>query len=149
MSDKKDLVEKFQCPGCVCGSDTNCGQYKPNPEVGSCMSHVVGTIVGGRHVALGLPKGFCNTGWDSNRADGFGERFKQRNVVDMRFFKKGEDPGYDRLNVPTWAMVHEGYLLVRVHMPRIDRTCIDVIEGGTLEMVPKAIDVGAFINEID
>lgn len=30
--ENSELVEKFQCPGCVCGGDTTCGQYEPDDD---------------------------------------------------------------------------------------------------------------------
>jgi len=46
-------------------------------------------------------------------------------------------------------MVKDGFLFVRTYSPRINHCSIDVIEAGDLDMVPEAIDVGKFIDEID
>ncbi len=57
---KKSMVEKFQCPGCVSGSNTKCGSFKLEEPYGfHCSGHVPGTtfMPGGR-IFLGLPKGF-------------------------------------------------------------------------------------------
>jgi hypothetical protein len=64
---------------------------------------------------------------------------------------------WDQFNVPVWAMEggksgdpdHAGFLFVRTYSPRVNRMAVDVIEGGTLELVPNAIDVGKFYDKID
>jgi hypothetical protein len=64
MSDVRVLIEEFICPGCVCGSDTNCGKFENGPTEGSCKEHVLGTfILGLGNFSLGLPKGFNRPGW--------------------------------------------------------------------------------------
>ena len=56
----KNAVEKYQCPGCVCGCDISC--YKGDGN-GECEKHVAGTRISsiGR-VFLGMPKGFHRLG---------------------------------------------------------------------------------------
>lgn len=56
---------------------------------------------------------------------------------------------WNKFNVPVWAMEHEGHLLVRTLVPRLGMTFIDIIEEGTLDMVPNAINVSEFTDEID
>lgn len=139
---KEQMVEEFQCPGCVLGGNTQCGKYVWDDRELRCSSHVLGTMVGlGNPVALGLPKGFCKPGWND---DG-----RQRNKIAVRLFPQGEIPVWDRLNVPVWAMEQNGFLFARTFAPRIDFTWVDVIEGGTLAMCPNAINVAEFIDEID
>ena len=138
----KTMVEKFQCPGCVAGGDTNCGSYKYDEMELRCTSHVLGTMIGlGNNIALGMPKGFNKPGF---KDDG-----TIRNRIDIRLFKSGEKPEWDNLNVPVWAMVEDGFLFVRTFAPRINMSWVDVIEGGDLGLVPDAINVAEFINEID
>ena len=143
MNDKiKNLVEKFQCPGCVYGGDTNCGSYKYNPGELRCTSHVLGTSLGlGNLIALGLPKGF--------NKPGFGDDGYAKNKMDIRLFGKGDYLEWDKLNVPVWAMEQDGFLFVRTFAPRINCSWVDVIEDGTMSMVPNAINVANFIDEID
>lgn len=57
------LVEKFQCPGCLLGHDRTCGEFKlytpPGTRSSVCIGHVAGTMFfPGGAVYLGLPKGF-------------------------------------------------------------------------------------------
>jgi hypothetical protein len=136
----KELVEKFQCPGCVCGMNTDCGEYNYDHREMRCVSHICGTQLGlGNVIALGMPKGFNKTGF----------REQSRNKIDIRLWRKGTNPEWDRLNVPVWAMEKDGFLFVRTFAPRINMSWVDVIECGTLKLCPQAIDVSKFINEID
>lgn len=147
---KKDanakMVERFQCPGCVGGGDTKCGRYVPDTSRGGhrCSGHVIGTVImpGVGHIALGMPRGFNRPGLDDSRK-------QTRNAFDVRLFTSGTAPTWDRLNVPVWAMEHEGCLFVRTYQPRLNVAFVDVVEDGTLALVPNAIDVGQFYNEID
>lgn len=97
------------------------------------------------HIALGMPKGFNRTRRNGNPDPLFGTD----NKLKVFFWEEGTSPGWDRLNVPVWAMEEDGYLFVRTYAPRIDKTWIDVVEGGKLSMVPQAINVGEFYDEID
>lgn len=136
------LVGLFQCPGCACGSDTDCGRYQYDPAEFRCVSHVLGTHIGlGNPVALGMPKGFNKPGWTQ---DGHA-----RNKIDIRLHPAGTYPSWNNLNVSVWALEKDGFLFVRTFAPRMNFTWIDVIEGGTLSLCPAAINVADFIDEID
>lgn len=143
----KQLVEEFQCPGCVCGMDITCGAFQLATDHNAieCIGHVIGThLMGVGSIAIGLPKGFCRPG--NHRVSG---EWKHRNQMNIRLWPEGTHPNWDRFNVPVWAMVKDGYLFVRTYAPRINSTWTDVVEGGTLELVPGADDVGQFYDEID
>lgn len=147
------LVEKFQCPGCMLGSDTECGSFKLNDALGagaSCKPHVAGTVfmLGGR-VYLGLPKGFNKAGPLVDR-DAFYEGAKNN----IRLWTFGTHPEWNNCNVAVWAMDgvddYAGFLLVRTMLPRIGLNFIDIIEGGErAKLCPNALDVATFIDEID
>ena len=140
------MVEEFQCPGCVCGGDIKCGSYKQGPYGTACDGHVLGTSIGiGNSFALGLPRGFNKPGFDIDPKGGF----KVPNEMSIRLWKKGDAPDWDHLNIPVWAMEKGGHLFVRTYCPRINYGHVDVIQGGTLDMVPNAVDVSAFKGEID
>lgn len=134
------MVEKFQCPGCVVGSNTRCGRYKDGGDDQDghfCASHVVGTTLNfSIHIALGLPKGFNRSGPDENFAG-------SRNVMRIRLWPKGvrRTPA-DTFNRDVWAMVEDGFLFVRSYSPRIDVGTVHVVEGGTLKDASGALDVG-------
>lgn len=69
----------------------------------------------------------------------------------MRLYTKDgfKNDIWSRFNVAVWAMERDGFLFVRTYMPRVDVTVVDVIEGGTLALVPDAVNVGEFVDEID
>lgn len=145
-SDESNAVERlvtmFQCPGCMCGSDTKCGTYKYVNREQRCVSHTLGTMINlGNIIALGLPMGFNKPGLDQNGA--------ARNKMDIRLWPKGTHPHWNHLNIPVWAMEEDGFLFVRTYAPRVNFAWVDVIENGTLLMVPEAINVANFINTID
>jgi hypothetical protein len=143
---KEEMVEQFICPGCVGGSDTKCGSYEPNPRhkiESTCIKHVVGTSsLGFGSFALGLPKGFCRAGFEPIT-------MRHHNTMYINCWLEGTHPDWDKLNVPVWAMEEDGFLYVRTYSPRINEARTDVIEKGTLALVPGAVDVGKFIEEID
>lgn len=141
----KQMVEAFQCPGCVCGSDVTCGHYKWDSVWLRCTSHVLGTMRGlGNSFALGLPKGFCKPGWDFTK-----DPPRSRNTIDVRLWTTGTAPDWDSFNVAVWALERDGFLFVRTFAPRVNITWVDVIEGGTLAMVPLAINVATFLDQMD
>ena len=139
------MVEKFQCPGCVCGSDTKCGKFCWDAEWQRCVSHVLGTMVGlGNSIALGMPKGFNKPGFNLSK-----DPMLAYSQMLIRLWPGPEIQTWDHLNVAVWAMEQDGFLFVRTYCPRINVGYVDVIQGGTLELVPNAIDVSKFIGEID
>lgn len=140
----EEMIEKFQCPGCMSGGDTHCGHYSLNENYGiSCSSHYAGTMIFGiGKILLGLPKGF-------NRIGPLESEYQK---VYLRLWLAGQKPVWDKFNVPVWAMVEDGFLFTRTYSPRNNKTNVDIIEGGTLEDIPsefKIINVGKFKDEID
>lgn len=133
-----DLIRRFQCPGCIHGHDCNCEKFEllEADDWFMCASHHPATyIVGIGLICLGLPKGFCRTE-------------KKANHEYIRIHKN-KSFRWDKLNVAVWALEHVGFLFVRTYMPRIGRDVVDVIPGGTLDLVPNAYDVDKFIDDID
>lgn len=126
----EQMIREFQCPGCASCCDDLEDLHDINSEYGHfCKRHIVGTtILGVGHIALGLPDGFNRTKNNENR-------------IDVRLWTIGTAPEWDPLNVPVWAMEKDGFLFVRTFLPRLDMSYVEVIEGGTIEMVPQAIDV--------
>jgi hypothetical protein len=142
---KEEMIEKFQCPGCVSGPNPKkCPAFKLDTQYGfKCSGHVLGTSVNLQfNIALGLPKGF-------NRPSPQDDMMRTRNVLQLALWLKDTNPAWDKFNIPTWAMEHEGFLLVRTYSPRTDRGRVDVVEGGTLALVPNALDVSKFVDDFD
>jgi len=153
-----EMIDEFQCSGCIHGpNSSSCPEFnlrQESPNFGgtgiyfNCKSHWPGTIAApGGKFCLGLPKGFNKTGY-AYISD------LQKDISYIRLFAKPEDvvpkDHWNHLNVPVWAMVSDGYLFVRVFSPRVNTTTVDVIKGGTLDMLPpNVIDVSKFVDQID
>lgn len=145
MTVKLTMVREFQCSGCVRGSSpTTCDRVaiKDAPwgphTMFACEAHAVGTtILGIGQIYLGMPKGFNRVG-DASSED-----------TRVRLWAQGNQPSWNHLNVAVWAMEHDGYLFVRTYAPRTNTTYVDIVEKGTLGMVPNAINVAEFYDEID
>ena len=144
-----EMVGEFQCPGCTCGGKNtmdDCGNIEQSHGMPwTCSNHSAGTMMfpGGK-IMLGLPRGFNKVGLNRSA---FSD--KQHNPIRL-WPKDGHPPKdfWDHLNVAVWATEENGHLFVRTYSPRINVNWIDVIEGGTLEMVPNAINVAEFVDEI-
>lgn len=120
----KKMVETYQCPGCVCGSDASC--YKKGDGL-ECKAHVTGTqmmpCIG--RIFLGLPKGFCQLGACENTKISI-------------FFSFEDKPGwdYDKLNIPVWKHLDKnGNTLVRGLCPRINYPFLHIFMGDCREKI--------------
>lgn len=135
---QEEMVRKFLCPGCVCGHNTECGQYKEQePGIGGCSGHVLGTFImpAPGLIALGMPRGF------NRPVSCVSENIRDGKML-IRTYPKGSTwPQYDVFNVPVWVREEEGFLFVRVAMPRIAGWAVDIIEGAHPSDYPEAKDV--------
>ncbi len=110
------VVEHYQCPGCVCGSDFKCFELGNGIE---CGKHVPGTleypIVG--KFFLGLPKGF--------------NRLGHVNEMRIQIFNKFSNGwGYDKFNVPIWKYLDgQGNTIIRGLCPRINAPFLHIFLG--------------------
>ena len=145
-----EMVGEFQCPGCTCGSKStmeDCGDIKLVVDTWRCENHSAGTMMfPGGQIYLGMPRGFNKAGLNASylSAD------KPHKAI--RLWPKDSPPKADQwnnLNVAVWAMEKDGFLFVRTYCPRINANFIDVVEGGSLSLVPNAINVAEFVDEID
>ena len=142
----KGMIERFQCPGCVHGSDTNCPLFtlEERGDGRRCSAHVLGTSIGLQNkFALGMPKGFNKPRIKPDRA-------ALESTMRIWFYPKGSDPDvFDWLNVPVWVLEDDGFLFIRLYSPRIDDSCVLVLEGAEASDLPQAIDVSGRLGEID
>ena len=142
---EQKMIEQFQCPGCVCGGDTECEAFtfESLPNMFRCKAHVPGTtIVPGGRVSLGLPKGFDKVGM-------LIERERDERSTNIRFLINPLKE-YDHLNVPVWAMEKDGFLFIRTMCPRLNYTYVDIVKNGDMHKIcPQAINGAVFIDEID
>ncbi len=152
MTTRLKMINEFQCPGCTAGSGTEgCRALKvENRDGAACDGHVPGTFrLGGPLWSLGLPKGFNQVGARYvRRHDGPDEPRGGRSYI--RLWPNGETPSFwNTYNVPVWAMVKDGYLFVRTYSPRTNFGYVDVVQGGTLDMVPNAVNIEPFLDDMD
>lgn len=125
------LTEELQCPGCVIGSDTACGNYRVGPH-GQCAAHAMGTMMTGAGIfALGFPKGFCRPGFEIDGHSPYGPPMnaevrtwtingvKLETEVGETYGGLGGDS--IRFNVPVARTTWHGRAVVLVHSPRTNR----------------------------
>ena len=136
----KQAVEKFQCPGCVNGSDTQCGAFEEQSYSKACKNHCAGTMaLGAGMFYLGMPKGFDKVG--------FAISADLKNNI--RIFSPDKLDGlYDLFNVPVWYQEIEGNLFVRCFIPRRNTAYIDIILGGKAEDI-QIKSLGTTIGEVE
>lgn len=143
MTDREvvEIVKAFQCPGCMSGPDpSSCPEFDIDANLGSCAGHQCGTYkVGAGLLALGLPKGF--------------DRVRSGCDIPIRILDKDSNDfktWYDRFNLPFWGIEEEGYLILRVYSPRIDRCEIHIVKGAKLSDVDFSVtNVREFYDDID
>ena len=144
----KEMIEEYQCPGCVCGSDTSCGKYKESTAFNGvfCESWVPGTIVWPNGaIALGMPKGF-NKGHKPYRAPSFNDRGN----YPMSFLTSDQTFEFNKFNVAVWCLEMKNALFVRMFSPRINMTVTLVFDGKTQKDVcPEATNIQSILDEMD
>jgi hypothetical protein len=152
---KIELVEQYQCPGCMNGPNpSECPQFS-EANYGCANHHAATGMAPHGLLFLGLPKGFNRVGLNAQRSI---VSDAEKMPGQLRVFENVEAAGattiygtaYDKFNVPVWAMDHEGDLLVRCFSPRVGVHYVDVIGGAKrADVCPDAIDVAEFIDDID
>lgn len=145
-----NMINDFQCPGCISGSSTECGSFKMKEEHGffGCKAHIAGTMISGiGSINLGLPKGFNRVG--CTFPHGMPKEMRTDNI---RLYAEMPKNRWDKFNIPAWAREHEGFLYVRTYLPRTNRTFVDVIHNGKIADIPDItvpINVSEFVDDID
>jgi hypothetical protein len=137
MDNKRKNIEEFQCPGCVSGSDTECGNFclYDHHNLYRCENHTAGTMNLVGKFFLGMPKGF-------NKANN-----------ETKIFFNDDNFYYDHLNIPVWALEKDGYLFVKQISPRINQVFVEIYKGKTFDELkddfPFVQNVADFIDDID
>jgi hypothetical protein len=133
----QNVIEEYQCSGCVSGSDTTCFEPNSNGGVG-CGKHCAGTMafpaVG--KFFLGMPKGF-------NR---LGDSSKLKPII-FENFESGW--GYDKFNIPVWKYLKDGHTFVRGMQPRRNETFIHIFLEDCLNKIDCFEVTEADIDEMD
>lgn len=110
----KEIIEEYQCTGCLKGSGISCFASNPQGGIG-CGSHKAGTYMSSVGAFfLGMPKGFNRT----NNQDGL------KPIIFQNF---ADGWGYTKYNVPVWKYLSEdGHTFVRGISPRINSPFVHV-----------------------
>lgn len=116
-------IENLLCPGCVCGSDTECGSFKPAQT--GCDGWVPGTLLcPGGSIALGFPTGFDKIPANSFQRHGRGKFTNRDHHIcitqeDLDMFV-GDPP----FNLIIWWLRRGEYTYLKVYRPRLCYTCV-------------------------
>jgi hypothetical protein len=122
-------IEEYQCSGCVCGSDIECGKFKKDGSLNiACSAHVAGTR-GSPHIGrffLGMPKGF--------------NRIGEQDTLSIHIFTTQDDQNtqreYDHFNLPIWKQKNDsGHIFIRGYVPRLNQGFLHIILAGNYEFI--------------
>lgn len=131
-------VERYQCSGCILGSDTSCFKVNENAGGVGCGEHFAGTIISDiGKVFLGLPKGFNRLGHLEN----------MKPIIFNSFFDWGY---YDNFNRPVWKHLDKhGNTLVRGLMPRRNEPFLHIFLENCLSKINCLAISNKDIDEMD
>lgn len=128
-----DLVNEYQCPGCVNGTDTaTCRLLEM--AVDGCAKHTAGTMGNGGSFALGVPKGF-------NR---FGPSPLRRIDVYTSYTSLlSHAPNVKTIySLPVWKHLDkQGNTIIRWFSPRTNCGWSTVIAGDCRAELPTAVEI--------
>lgn len=143
----KNGIEEYQCPGCITGSNIECGEYVKRDWSESCGKHFAATSIGmSIKIFLGMPTGFNRTG------TAMGEDIKLKLDIfesfDTVWDKSGEP--YDKYNIPVWKHLNEkGHTLVRGLSPRNNAPFLHVILEDCMDKIECFEVTQELMNEMD
>jgi len=133
-----EAIENYQCPGCVSGSNTKCGQFENKM---GCNRHCPGTaILGVGHILLGMPRGFNKI---------------RENKVRIYIFNTFDElsssfENFNFLNMPIWKFKDKfNNTLIRIFMPRISTSCIAVVLEDCIDKIECFEITDNELKEID
>ena len=134
----KNAIEKYQCPGCLTDSDTEC--FKNNQMGGlGCGKHRVGTMspeIGS--FFLGMPKGFNRVGLQNGLKPNIYETFESSQWK------------YDMWNIPVWKHLNKyNHTLVRGISPRTNWPFLHIFLENYIDKIKCLEITESDINEMD
>lgn len=136
----KNLIETYQCPGCVAGPNPNsCESFLQGPH--GCTGHRAGTFMfPAGQILLGLPRGFNRVGSTENPI------YLHINDAELDTFE-----WKSKFTVPTWKHLDEhGNTLMRVYLPRLNTGATHVYKGNTAFYLVNCLEIRAEdIEEMD
>jgi hypothetical protein len=131
-----EIVEKYQCSGCVCGCDTSC--YEKTDYGVGCEKHVVGTTISGLgRIFLGMPVGFCRLGTLDSK------------MFPLGIFENLKDGYLDKFNIPVWKYYDGTVTMMRGLSPRINLPFINIFIGNHLDEIDCLEITDEDIKEMD
>ena len=132
----REMIEEYQCCGCVCGGNIKCGKYKTS-ETLACDGHCAGTTVMGiGRIFLGMPKGFNRLGVDDK--------------LRIWIYKHTDDFEYNNLNIPVWKYKNrKEHIFVRGLMPRVNTTFLQIFKSGNFNKINAYEVKDKFLKTID
>ena len=131
----KELVEEYQCPGCLKGPYSKC--YIQGNDI-SCIKHVPSTYISGiGKIFLGLFKGFNRIGPCDKTL-----------IYIFNSIKDGWE--YDILNIPTWKILDQNKnTIVRGISPRTNIPWIHIFNGNYMDKIDCYEITYKFLDTID
>lgn len=136
IKERIEIVEKYQCKGCVKGNGFgNCYMASSNDSI-SCNSHKTDTVeflIGNIHP--GLPIGFRE----------FGDQKKLKVNIYSEFKNI-----YDKKRIPIWKFLHENTnTIVKCISPESNSISIDIFTKNVLNDIKNCHEVDIeFLNSI-
>jgi len=134
----KLAIEKYQCSGCIFGSDISC--FESNSEGGiGCGKHYAGTVEAGiGRIFFGMPKGFNRLGDYPKLKPNIYNTFESSNWK------------YDMWNIPVWKYLSkEGHTFVRGIIPRRNESFIHVFLENCINKINCVEITQADIDKMD
>lgn len=133
----KNIIEQYQCPGCINGDDTSCFKKKDIKKDISCKKHSAGTMIFGiGPIFLGLPTGFNRLGFQNN--------------LNICIYENTNNGFGDKLNVFVWKYLDSyGNTLVRGLSPRINSPFLHIYVGNHISNIDCIEITDDDLNEMD
>jgi hypothetical protein len=132
----KNIIEQYQCCGCIHGCDTSCYEKDAADDV-SCKRHSAGTIVTGIGlIFLGMPTGFNRLGY--------------QNDLKICIYENINNGFGGKLNVFVWKYLDScGNTLVRGFSPRINSPFLHIYIGDHISNIDCIEITDDDLNEMD
>lgn len=140
----EEMIEEFQCSGCVAGPDPkSCDTYELKEVTGGgfhCAGHVPGTNLGGPggmlRIYLGIPKGFSRV-----------PLLPEGMLNNITLFSEDceDEQCYDVLNIPVWKKeLDNRCTCIKVCQPRTNMMRLHLINKpmSEIEGIENALEIG-------
>ena len=117
----KQLIEKYQCPGCSNGYSTRCGRFKENNNNSNTCFNYHPEIFDHKEITFpGLPLGINKI---------------PKRKGSLRIWEENTKPEWNEFNAPVAMKQHGNNLIVKTIMPKTMITFVDVIQNADNNLV--------------